>query len=46
MLLTVLLTAVALSAQQRHIQLDDLAKVVTVSDPQFSPDGKSIVCVP
>jgi dipeptidyl aminopeptidase/acylaminoacyl peptidase len=45
MLLAVLLTADGVSAQQRRIQLDDLAKVVTVSDPQISPDGKSIVCV-
>lgn len=45
MLLAVLLAAAAASAQQRRIQLDDLAKIVTVSDPQISPDGKSIVCV-
>jgi len=31
--------------QARRIQLDDLSKIVTVSDPQISPDGKSIVCV-
>ena len=45
LLLTVLLASPTTSAQQRRIQLDDLAKVVTVSDPQISPDGKSIVCV-
>ena len=45
MLLAVLLAAGSAAAQQRRIQLDDLAKVVTVSDPQISPDGKSIVCV-
>jgi dipeptidyl aminopeptidase/acylaminoacyl peptidase len=33
------------SAQARKIELGDLAKIVTVSDPQISPDGKSIVCV-
>jgi dipeptidyl aminopeptidase/acylaminoacyl peptidase len=44
-LLAVLLVAATASAQQRRFQLDDLAKVVTVSDPQISPDGKSIVCV-
>ncbi len=33
------------SAQQHRIQLEDLTKIVTVSDPQISPDGKSIVCV-
>jgi hypothetical protein len=43
--LTFLLAAAILSAQERRIQLDDLAKVATVSDPQISPDGKSIVCV-
>ena len=44
-LLVVLLAAGSVSAQQRRIQLNDLEKVVTVSDPQISPDGKSIVCV-
>jgi dipeptidyl aminopeptidase/acylaminoacyl peptidase len=32
-------------AQARQITLDDFAKVVGVSDPQISPDGKQIVCV-
>jgi hypothetical protein len=45
MLLAALFAATLASAQQRRIQLDDLAKVVTVSDPQISPDGKSIVCL-
>jgi dipeptidyl aminopeptidase/acylaminoacyl peptidase len=45
MMLGILLAALPLSAQQRRIQLDDLGKVVTVSDPQVSPDSKSIVCV-
>jgi dipeptidyl aminopeptidase/acylaminoacyl peptidase len=31
-------------AQSRRIEVGDFAKVVTVSDPQISPDGKSIVC--
>jgi dipeptidyl aminopeptidase/acylaminoacyl peptidase len=31
-------------AQSRRIEVEDFAKVVTVSDPQISPDGKSIVC--
>ena len=44
-MLGVLLAALPVSAQQRRIQLDDLGKVVTVSDPQVSPDSKSIVCV-
>src|SRR5215472_6496240 len=33
------------SAQSRHIELNDLAKIISVSDPQISPDGKSIVVV-
>jgi len=45
MLLAVLLAAANASAQERRIQLEDLTKIVTVSDPQISPDGKSIVCV-
>ena len=32
-------------AQSRHIELSDLAKIVSVSDPQISPDGKTIVVV-
>ncbi|MGC2229047.1 MAG: hypothetical protein WA578_18905, partial [Candidatus Sulfotelmatobacter sp.] len=44
-LLAVLLAATIASAQERRIQLEDLTKIVTVSDPQISPDGKSIVCV-
>src|SRR6185369_8626 len=32
-------------AQQRRMQLDDLGRIVRVSDPQISPDGKSIVIV-
>jgi hypothetical protein len=39
-LLAVLLATATASAQQRRIQLDDLEKVVTVSDPQISPEGK------
>jgi dipeptidyl aminopeptidase/acylaminoacyl peptidase len=31
--------------QARRIELADYAKIVAVSDPQISPDGKSIVCV-
>ena len=32
-------------AQSRRIELGDFAKIVNVSDPQISPNGKSIVCV-
>ena len=45
MLLTVLFAALTTSAQEHRIQLEDLTKIVNVSDPQISPDGKSIVCV-
>jgi len=45
MLIAFLLGAATASAQTRRIQLDDETKIVTVSDPQISPDGKSIVCV-
>jgi dipeptidyl aminopeptidase/acylaminoacyl peptidase len=44
-LLAVFLAAPTVPAQQHGIQLEDLTKIVTVSDPQISPDGKSIVCV-
>jgi len=32
-------------AQSRHIELNDYAKITSVSDPQISPDGKTIVFV-
>jgi len=35
----------SLSAQPRHIELNDYAKITSVSDPQISPDGKTIVLV-
>jgi dipeptidyl aminopeptidase/acylaminoacyl peptidase len=43
--LAFLLVAATTPAQEHRIQLEDLTKIVTVSDPQISPDGKSIVCV-
>ena len=36
---------VSTSAQSRTLQLDDFPKITTVSDPQISPDGKSIACI-
>jgi dipeptidyl aminopeptidase/acylaminoacyl peptidase len=33
------------SGQARTIQVDDLARITSVSDPQISPDGKSIACI-
>ena len=35
----------SLSAQMRHIELNDYAQITSVSDPQISPDGRSIVFV-
>ncbi|HEV1996251.1 MAG TPA: S9 family peptidase [Candidatus Acidoferrum sp.] len=32
-------------AQTRHIELNDYAKITSVSDPQISPEGKTIVFV-
>jgi dipeptidyl aminopeptidase/acylaminoacyl peptidase len=40
-----LATASPARAQAKRIELSDLRKLVSVSDPQISPDGKSIVCV-
>jgi len=31
--------------QARHLELSDFTKIVSVADPQISPDGKSIVVV-
>ncbi|MFY9570644.1 MAG: hypothetical protein WAV20_04475, partial [Blastocatellia bacterium] len=45
LVLATLLVAVGLSQQPRHMQLDDLGRIVRVSDPQIAPDGKSIVIV-
>jgi dipeptidyl aminopeptidase/acylaminoacyl peptidase len=39
------LVSVAAPAEQRRFQMEDLAKIVSVSDPQISPDRGSIVCV-
>jgi len=43
----VLVTFAAASAspQSRTLQLEDFTKITTVSDPQISPDGKSIACI-
>lgn len=41
----ILLLASMAAAQPRRIALDDLAKVVRVSDPQIAPDGGSIAIV-
>src|SRR5438034_1019833 len=44
-LLLISVLAVAAVAQPRRMQLDDLGRIVRVSDPQIAPDGKSIVIV-
>ena len=45
LLTMVSLGAAPVSAQSRHTELNDLAKIVSVSDPQISPDGKTLVIV-
>ena len=40
-----LLASRPIFGQARHIELNDLTKITSVSDPQISPDGKSIVFV-
>ena len=37
--------AVAASVYGRTVEVDDLMRLVTISDPQISPDGKSIAAV-
>jgi Tol biopolymer transport system component len=41
----VILWSVGSLAQPRRMELDDLGRIVRVSDPQIAPDGKSIVVV-
>jgi dipeptidyl aminopeptidase/acylaminoacyl peptidase len=45
LLVLALLAGRPVFGQMRHIELNDLAKITSVSDPQISPDGKSIVFV-
>jgi dipeptidyl aminopeptidase/acylaminoacyl peptidase len=45
LVLAALLSVVAFGQQPRRMQLDDLGRIVRVSDPQIAPDGKSIVIV-
>ena len=40
-----MLTVAGLGQSSRRMQLDDLGRIVRVSDPQIAPDGKSIVIV-
>src|SRR5215469_18339426 len=41
----VLLVAFTACAQSRRLELSDFLKITSVSDPQISPDGKTIVVV-
>jgi dipeptidyl aminopeptidase/acylaminoacyl peptidase len=43
--LAVLLVAVPVHTDSRRFDLDDLSRVVRISDPQFASDGHSIVAV-
>ena len=44
-LLTLLLLRPGLSPAQRRFELADISRLVSVGDPQLSPDGKSILVV-
>jgi dipeptidyl aminopeptidase/acylaminoacyl peptidase len=44
-LFTTLIGAALAFPQARHLELSDFTKIVSVADPQISPDGKSIVVV-
>ncbi len=43
--LTVLIVGVSVHSDPRRFDLDDLSRVARIADPQFSPDGHSIVTV-
>jgi len=45
LLLTSSLAPAVNGADAPRVTLDDLARITTVSDPQISPDGTSIVCI-
>jgi dipeptidyl aminopeptidase/acylaminoacyl peptidase len=45
LILASLFSVVGLAQQPRRMQLDDLGRIVRVSDPQVAPDGKSVVIV-
>lgn len=45
LVLTSVLVSVGLAQQPRRMQLDDLGRIVRVSEPQISPDGMSVVVV-
>ena len=43
--LLVILALLATTATARTVAVDDAMRLISVSDPQISPDGKSIACV-
>ena len=45
LLVMALLIGGAARGQARHIELNDYAKITSVSDPQISPNGQKIVFV-
>jgi dipeptidyl aminopeptidase/acylaminoacyl peptidase len=45
LVLLIAATVLAQPAQKRRIEVDDIMRLINVSDPQVSPDGRSIVCV-
>jgi dipeptidyl aminopeptidase/acylaminoacyl peptidase len=45
LLLVTLVAVLTVSAYAEKLQLSDRFRLVGVSDPQFSPDGRTIVCV-
>ena len=44
-LVVIALLVVTGLAQQRRMQLEDMGRIVRVSDPQIAPDGRSIALV-
>jgi len=44
-ILLILFVTMSLHADSRRIEPDDAFRINSVSDPQISPDGKSIACV-
>src|SRR5215813_5765086 len=43
--LIALVPALTAATDSRRMEIADLHRIVKVSDPQISPDGKSVVCV-
>jgi hypothetical protein len=43
--LTLFLLAIPVHTDSRRFELDDASHVVRIADPQFAPDGRTIVAV-